>query len=130
MVQLTTEQRVFVVKKFHDTKSLQAVQNAFREEFPQRDPPAKKTIWANVQKYGEYGTSQNRNKGNSGRRRTGRSEANIDAVRQQLLEHPTTTSTRRNGLGIPHATFNRITRLTILSNKIIIMNKICFLSIN
>ena len=84
MVQLTTEQRVFVVKKFHDTKSLQAVQNAFREEFPQRDPPAKKTIWANVQKYGEYGTSQNRNKGNSGRRRTGRSEANIDVFFQSI----------------------------------------------
>ena len=34
----------------------------------------------------------------------------MGAVRQQLLEHPRDTSTRRNGIGLPSATFNRITR--------------------
>ena len=88
MLQLTTEQRVFVVKKFHENRSLQATQNAFREAFHERDPPAKTTIWANVKKYQDHGTSLNRNKGPSGRRRTVRTEESIEAVRQQLLQHP------------------------------------------
>ena len=71
------------------------------------------SIWANVRKYEEHGTSLNRNKGNSGRRCTGRSEQNIAAVRQQLQQHPRGTSSRRNGLGLPSATFNRITRLDL-----------------
>ena len=56
-------------------------------------------------------TTLNLNKGNSGRSRTGRSEDNIEAVRRHLAEHPTGTSARRNGIGLPPATFNRITRL-------------------
>ena len=80
MVQLSTEQRIFVVKTFQETKSLQATQDAFRAAFRDREPPAKKTIWANVKKYETHGTSLNRNRGHSGRRRTARSAANIDAV--------------------------------------------------
>jgi len=113
MVQLTIEQRVFVVTVFHQTGSLQQTRDAFRERFPEREPPAAKTIWANVKKYRDHGTSLNRNKGNSGRRRTGRSEENIEAVRQQILEHPRDTSARRNGVGLSAATFNRITRLDL-----------------
>ncbi len=113
MVQLTTEQRTFVVTTFHQTGSLQLTCDAFRERFPEWEPPAAKTIWANVRKYQEHGTSLNRNKGNSGRRRTGRSKMNIAAVRQQVLEHPRDTSARRNGKGLPSATFNRITRLDL-----------------
>ena len=64
-------------------------------------------------KFSQHGTILNRNKGNSGRRRIGRSEANIEAVRQRLDEHPTGTSARRNGVALPHATFNRITRLDL-----------------
>ena len=71
------------------------------------------SIWANVRKYEEHGTSLNRNKGNSGRRCTGRSEQNIAAVRQQLQQHPRGTSSTRKGLGLPSATFNRITRLDL-----------------
>ena len=112
-MQLTTEQRTFVVLTFNQTRSLQRTRDAFRERFPEREPPAAKTIWANVRKYQEHGTSLNRNKENSGRRRTGRSPENIAAVRQQLQEHPRGTSARRNGVGIPSATFNRITRLDI-----------------
>ena len=46
MVQLTTEQRVFVVLVVHNrTYSLVvAVQNTFRERFPDRNPPAQTTI--------------------------------------------------------------------------------------
>ena len=32
-------------------------------------------------------------------------------MRNRFAEHPTSTSARRNGVGIPSATFNRITRL-------------------
>uniref|UniRef100_UPI00358DFE76 uncharacterized protein n=1 Tax=Myxine glutinosa TaxID=7769 RepID=UPI00358DFE76 len=113
MAQLTTEQRTFLVTTFHQTGSLQRTRDALRERFPEREPPVAKTIWANVRKYQEHGTSLNRNKGNSGRRCTGRSEMNIAAVRQQVLEHPRDTSARRNGTGLPSATFNRITRLDL-----------------
>ncbi len=113
MVQLTKEQRTFVVKTFHETGSLQRTRDRFDERFPERQPPALKTIWVNVRKFSQHGTILNRNKVNSGRRRNGRSEANIETVRQRLEEQPTGTSARRNGVGLPHATFNRITRLDL-----------------
>ena len=59
MVQLTIEQRVFVVETFLQIRSLAGTQAVFGEHFPDRDPPSKKTIWANVKKYREHGTSQN-----------------------------------------------------------------------
>ena len=34
-------------------------------------------------------------------------------MRQRLVEHPTGTSARRNGVGLPHATFNMITKLDL-----------------
>jgi hypothetical protein len=81
MVQLTTEQRVFVVTQFTLLQNVTAVQNAFRIRFPGRNPPVRNTILKNVRKYQNTGTSLNRNKSNSGRRRTARKEANIAAVR-------------------------------------------------
>ena len=113
MVQLTTDQRVFVVTKFLESKSLQETQLAFAEAFPDREPPAKKTIWKNVQKSREHGTSLNRNKGHSGRRRTVRTEDTIAAVQRHLQEHPRGTSCRRNGLGLSHSSFNRIAKLDL-----------------
>ena len=54
--------------------------------------------------------------GHSGRRRSGRSELNINAVRQ-VLEHAQNNnqgiSSRRNGLQLTQSTFNRITRLDL-----------------
>ena len=44
MVQLTIEQRVFVVLHYTKTQSIAAVQNAFLERFPDRNPPCKTTI--------------------------------------------------------------------------------------
>lgn len=112
MVQLTTQQRTFVVKTYHETRSFIAVQNAFRDHFPERQVPTKMTIWKNVRKYEEHGTSLNRNKGHSGHRRTGRSEEHINVVREAIEGNPT-LSTRRNDTGLPRATFNRITRLDL-----------------
>ncbi|CAH1788902.1 unnamed protein product [Owenia fusiformis] len=105
-------QRVFVVTENTRTQSLRVVQESFRERYPDRPPPARSTILRNVRKYQEAGTSLNLNKGNSGRRRTGRFEENVKRVRTRLVENPRDTSARRNGIG-PQATFNRITRLDL-----------------
>ena len=74
MVQLTVEQRTFIIKTFFQTRSLQRTRESFRARFPDRQPPPLKTIWANVRKFSQHGTTLNRNKGNSGRIRTGRSD--------------------------------------------------------
>ena len=113
MVQLTTEQRVFIVLHYTQTQSIAAVQNAFRARFPDRNPPTKRTVMKNVRKYSEAGTSLNLNKGNSGRRRTTRSEENIAAVRDLLQQNPGNVSARRNPLPISRTGFNRITRLDL-----------------
>ena len=44
MVQLTTEQRVFVVTQFTLIPNVTAVQNAFRIRFPDWNPPVRNTI--------------------------------------------------------------------------------------
>jgi hypothetical protein len=81
MVQLTKEQRVFIVLHYTQTANTAAVQNAFRARFPDRNPPHKTTILRNFEKYSIEGTSSNLNKGNSGRRRTARSAENVAAVK-------------------------------------------------
>ena len=100
MVQLTTEQRLFIVLHYTQTQNTTTVQNAFRARFPDRDPPHKTTILRNVRKYSSQGTSLNLNKGNSGRRKTARTQQNIAAVFHLLA----LTSS---------AGFNRITRLDL-----------------
>lgn len=112
MPQLTIGERTFVVEKYFETHSINEVLRLFRIAFPSRNVPNATTVWRNVSKHRLHGTSLNRNKGNSGRRRTGRSEENIQAVRDQLQENPN-VSARRNGLALPSATFNRITRLDL-----------------
>ena len=57
MVQLTTEQRVFIVINYTLTQNTTAVRNAFQERFPERNPPALSTILENVRKYLNAGTS-------------------------------------------------------------------------
>lgn len=46
MVQFTTEQRTFIVKKVYETGNLQTARDEFHERFLDRQPPALKTIWA------------------------------------------------------------------------------------
>ena len=110
-----------MVTTFYQTRSFQRTRNAFRERFPEcfperfpecfperfpeRKPPAAQTIWENVRKYQEHGTSLNRNKGNSGRKRTGRSEENIAAVRLGIPA--------QGEMGWDCLRHNRITRLDL-----------------
>ena len=97
-MQLTNEQRAFVVKDYYEFRSFNAVRNAFHERFPDR-------------KYELEGTSHNLNKGRSGRRRTVRTEETINVVRNLLEEHPR-VSCRRNMLNISKTAFNNITSRT------------------
>ena len=66
-------------------------------------------LQCNVENYHSHGTSLNRNKGNSGRPKTVTARGNVEEVRSLLEQNPH-VSARKNGLGLSHTTFNRITR--------------------
>ena len=92
------------------TRSPNEVIRQFRRRFLHRTTPTKVTVLSNYQKYHLFGTSCNRNKGNSGLRRTTRTVENVQRVREFLEIHPT-VSARRNPSGLPKTCFNEITRL-------------------
>jgi hypothetical protein len=106
-MQLTREQRIFIVLEFKETKSCEKVRRAFIEKFPLRSSPNKKTVYKTVSKFDEHGSILNRNKGNSGRKITKRTEANVAFVRQLITENPH-CSVRRNGSGLTKTTFHKI----------------------
>lgn len=108
-MQLSKEQRIFVVESYLRTGSFKLVQQHFEQRFPERASPTKKTIWTNVKKFKTEGTTLNLNKERSGCRRTERTPENINLVREKLIETPK-ISTRRNGLDISKSTFNRIVK--------------------
>ena len=105
-MQLTEQQRVFVVKNYFETKSFEIVQQRYEENFPERSS-TKKTIWKNVRKFNNEGTTMNLNKNRSGRKNTARTRENINLVLEHLLEDPK-KSARRNGLDLSKATFQRL----------------------
>ena len=109
-MQLTKEQRVFVVENYHQSqRSLATVKQRFQARFPNRNPPTSRTILLNVRKYSNHGTSLNLNKGNSGRRVTVRDQATINQVRQSLeANHGQNITCRRNGLNLSPTTFHKI----------------------
>ena len=89
MPQISKQGRAFVVEKFFERKSCIAVQTAFQRL--NQTLPCKKTIQQNVTKYCSQGTSPNRNKENSGRRRTACFEENIEQVRNISENNPNLT---------------------------------------
>ena len=112
MVHFTLEERVFMVKCYILTRSPIEVIRNFRGRFPHRNTPTKVTILSTYQKYHLFGTSCNRNKGNSGRRRTTRTTENVQRVRE-ILETDSTVRARCNPSGLPKTCFNEITRLDL-----------------
>ena len=60
-MQLTTEQRLFLVRKYYETKNFAQVQAEFRVAFPQRHPSGKVTLQRNMT-YQLNGTSLHLNK--------------------------------------------------------------------
>ncbi|KAF2366106.1 Protein of unknown function DUF4817 [Trinorchestia longiramus] len=111
-MELTKEQRTFIVEKYFQAKSFQQVIQSFQEHFPERQSPTKMTIWRNVTRYRTEGTSLNLNKGRSGRKRTGRSEENVRIVKGALTEN-LQISARKSGLDVTKSTFNRIITLDL-----------------
>ncbi|KAF2343228.1 Protein of unknown function DUF4817 [Trinorchestia longiramus] len=111
-MQLTKEQRTFIVEKYFQAKSFQQVIQSFQEYFPERQSPTKMTNWRNVTRYRTKGTSLNLNKSRSGRKRTGRSEENVRKVQGALTENPQ-ISARKNGLDVTKSTFYRIITLDL-----------------
>ena len=105
MPQLTVGQRTFLIENYFKTQSINKVIKLFEERFSDRNPPSASTVWRNVNNHRQHGTSLNRNRGNSGRKRTRRSEENIQVVNEQLQNNPH-VSVRRNGVGLPKSTFN------------------------
>ena len=85
------------------------IQAAFSHRF-KHAVTCKKIIQQNVKKYHSHGTSLNRNKKNSGRRRTAGSEENIERVRNMLENNLRNISETKNGMGLSAQTFNKTTR--------------------
>lgn len=127
MAFLTNEQRVFLVKRYLETKNCRLVLEEFRQRFPEQNVPSKSTIYKNVRKYEIEGTSRNLHKGRSGRRRSSRNAENIEAVRNFFQDNPVNNvSCRRNPLNLPKSSFNRIMKLDLLWHpyKMHIRNKL------
>ena len=108
MAFLTLEERVFIVIMYARTANTVTVQREFRRRF-NRPPPHRNTIFYNVAKYQNLGTSADQHQVSSGRDRMVRTGENIDAVYDMLQQHPN-FSARRNPLQISKSSFNRITR--------------------
>ena len=87
-------QRVFIINKYISTKRPAEVIRLLAIEYPDRPPLSVATIWKINKKFNENGTILNLNKGKSGRRRTGRSEENVNAVREAVENNPSTISCR------------------------------------
>ena len=109
MPKLTTEQRVFIVTHYYERGSVDEVRRRFEEQYPAENLPSRSTVWRNVHKYKTHGTSLNRNKGNSGRKISVRTDEQIDEIRELLIVNPKVVA-RRNGVGISKTTFNKITK--------------------
>ena len=108
--QYTSQERAFMVKTYIRTQNVSQTKRLFNRRFHRN--PSRNTILRNANKYQNEGTSKNLNKGRSGRRRTGRSQHNINLVRRAINRNGQ-ISARRNTVGLPSATFNRITRLDL-----------------
>lgn len=111
-MQLTQEQRVFIVEEYFRSNNIAVVLNGFVGRFPDRRRPTRRTITKLLEKFQTRGTVKNQNAGNSGRLRTARTPENVELVRQTLEENPE-ISARRNGLGLSRSTFNKITLLDL-----------------
>ncbi|KAF2358563.1 Protein of unknown function DUF4817 [Trinorchestia longiramus] len=108
-MQLTTEQRVFVVTTYIRTGSIRQVQHLFEECFPDRRSQCKSVIQNNVRKYQTKGTCLNLNKGCSGRRKTVITEENTEMVRTIIQENET-VSCRKNNSHLSKSSFNPIVK--------------------
>lgn len=110
----TVQEKTFCVETYFETKSMVAVQARFRRRFGCRHYPASRVMYRWVNKFRAQGTVLNLNaKGDrashSGRPKSSRSPANIDAVRESVGRSPRKSLRRRSQeLGIPRESIRRI----------------------
>ena len=109
MPRLTVEQRTWICVEMSRVDSSREVVRRWAAFWPDIPPPTRRAVSKLYRKFLEYGTCHNRNKGNSGRSRTVRSEENVERVRQALIENGSRSS-RRNGLHLSATSFRRIVR--------------------
>ena len=117
MVDYSKVVRVFMVTEYIRAQSYQRVQVDFAVRFPDRDAPPKWVIHYNYNKYQESGTFLNRNKSNSGRRLTLRTQQTIAAAGDMLQNNPRYISCRRNGFGISVSSFHFIVKKDLRWNS-------------
>ena len=55
-MQLTKDQRIFIVLEFKETKSCEQVRRTFIENSLKRNSPTKKTVYRTVTKFNEHGS--------------------------------------------------------------------------
>jgi hypothetical protein len=108
--QFTKTERAFMVTVYAETHSNSETRRRFGLMHPNRPIPSRGTVVENFHKYQTFGTSENRNKGNSGPNKTVRTPQNIAAVRQEVARDRQVSARRNNLPHISKSTFNRITR--------------------
>ncbi len=111
-MQLTKDQRIFIVSRFKLIHNYDRVRTEFLQMFPERNSLSWITVRRTVEKFNDHGTILNRNKGNSGRRKTGRTEENIALVANVIRENPQST-VRRNGSKLSKRSFYRILKFDL-----------------
>ncbi|KAF2361783.1 Protein of unknown function DUF4817 [Trinorchestia longiramus] len=94
-MQLTKDQRTFIVLEFKETKSCTQLRGAYYEKFPESNSPNKKTVYRTVRTFYKHGSIVNRNKENFWVKNNTITEDNIVIVRQIIAENPR-SSGRRN----------------------------------
>ena len=90
--QFTLDQHVFVVVNYWNTWSATETLRLFAMQYPNMRLPSRHTLKNDYNKYVQFAVSTNRDHGNSGRRRTARTQANIVLVRQALQANPNMTA--------------------------------------
>lgn len=83
-MELTSEQRVFVVEQFYLTASPTKIKRAYFNKY--RQEVSLNTINKLIIKWKDRGTILNQNKGHSGRKRTARSEENSAMIDARITE--------------------------------------------
>ena len=112
MAQLTLHQRKFIIEGWNKFKSLGIVQREFRRVYNKN--VSKRGIARIRDKWQEHAIVQNMNRGRSGRKRTGRSDANIATVDNFVSSNTVCTVRKLSASsGISHASLHRILKLDL-----------------
>ena len=113
---LTPEQRWFVVKHHSEGLSWEQIGTQWQLSYPDRNPPAVRTMKTLVAKMDQHHTLQDLRKGRSGRKRSVRTPFNIQWVltilNDDMLSIPgdRVNSARRNQIQMNKSSWNRITK--------------------